>query len=585
MAFQKLSIKDAVNYIKIERMFLPEIQRKFVWKEEQIENLFDSLLLGYPIGALLFWKTNKKVLNDDADSLNLYEFIKDYHERDNHDNKKAATPIITDYESYYIVLDGQQRLSSLYIALQGSLARKLPRCWWNNDDSFPRKELYLNLTTKLSDKVQDDDESKRFKFLKEKEAEKEPNKWFKVKDVLKFEDEYSIFNYASKNYEDELAGKNIYALYKVLTSKDNSPLSFYEIEEADYDDVLNIFVRVNSSGTPLSKTDLLFSTIVSTWKGGRDEIESLINTMNGYGDKFDFNIDFIMRACLTLTDSPINLKINSFKKANVIKVSDNWDRIKQALLDTISFLTKSGFNHESITSYNALMPIIYYLYKGGQLTKENILNFKKYFIVAQVKSLFSVASNTAISETRKAVLSIKNCRKTPFSLDLFKDVKLTGDLNFKVTKETIDRCFEFDKGSYTFMILSLLYPEVELDAVSFHQDHVHPFAGFENKRIRKLGLDKETVDRWQILRNRLPNLQLLQGQVNESKNDMTLQEWINQGHHVKYMPTFCSMNLAKFDEFYKARMRLMKIELVNVLGCSDEVKADIEASINNEINE
>ncbi len=44
-------------------------------------------------------------------------------------------------------------------------------------------------------------------------------------------------------------------------------------------------------------------------------------------------------------------------------------------------------------------------------------------------------------------------------------------------------------------------------------------------------------------------------------------------HHVKYIPSFCSMNLAKFDEFYKARMRLMKIELVNVLGCSDEVKA------------
>ena len=116
MSYQKLSIKDAVNYIECGRMFLPEIQRKFVWKEEQIENLFDSLILGYPIGALLFWKTTKKVLNDDDDALNLYEFIRNYHERDNHDNIKTSLPITTDYESYYIVLDGQQRLSSLYIA-------------------------------------------------------------------------------------------------------------------------------------------------------------------------------------------------------------------------------------------------------------------------------------------------------------------------------------------------------------------------------------------------------------------------------------------------------------------------------------
>lgn len=570
MSYQKLSIKDAVNYIESGRMFLPEIQRKFVWKEEQIENLFDSLLLGYPIGALLFWKTNKKVLNDDDDALNLYEFIKNYHERDNHDNIKTSLPITTDYESYYIVLDGQQRLSSLYIAIKGSLARKLPRCWWENDSSFPKKELYLNLLTELTNKIQDDDESKRFKFLTDDEAKAEPNKWFKVKDIFKFEDEFDIVTYARDKYENDKAGKNICALFKVLTNKETSPLSFYEIEEADYDDVLNIFVRVNSSGTPLSKTDLLFSTIVSSWKGGRDEIESLINSMNGRGDKFAFNTDFIMRACLNLTDAPINLKINSFKKSNVQAVSDNWDKIKQALLDTVSFLVKTGFSDESITSYNALMPITYYLYHGGELNKANIDNFKKYFIIAQVKNLFGVASNTAITETRKAIAKIENCKKTPFTLDLFADVKLTGDLNFKVTQDTIDRCFTYDKGSYTFMILSLLYPEVQLDAAIFHQDHVHPFVGFENKRIKKIISDKDTIERWQLIRNRVPNLQLLQGPVNESKNDMTLVQWLSEGNIVKYMPDGVSPELTSFDEFYSKREALMKEELKKVLGFVEE---------------
>lgn len=571
MSYQKLSIKEAINYIDAGRMFLPEIQRKFVWKETQIVNLFDSLILGYPIGALLFWRTSKKNINSSEDSLNLYRFIKEYHERDNHDNQKESLPITTDYESYYIVLDGQQRLSSLYIAIKGSVAYKLPRCWWNVDSSFPKKELYMNVNSSLTTKVQDDDDTKRFKFLTQKEYDEEPSKWFKVKDIFRHDNEYDLFEFVANNYPDnkQLAGKNIMALYKVLTAKDTSPLSFYEIEEADYDDVLNIFVRVNSSGTPLSKTDLLFSTLVSSWTGGREEIETLVNTMNGKGDKFSFDTDFIMRASLTLTDSPINLKIESFKKANVLKIADNWEIIKQALLEMVEFLTKSGFSDESITSYNALIPIAYYLYRGGQLSKENIAAFKYYFIVAQLKSVFSVASNTVITETRRCVQKINNFKKEPFSISLFNDVKLTGGMNFEVTEGLIDRCFDYDKGSYTFMILSLLYPEVKLDAAVFHQDHVHPYAGFDNKRMKKAGFDKDTAEKWQMVRNKLANLQLLQGPENESKNDSTLVEWIAAGNSVKYMPESVSYELKDFEKFYDGRKALMKNELCKIFNVTN----------------
>lgn len=571
MSYQKLSIKEAINYIDAGRMFLPEIQRKFVWKEAQIENLFDSLILGYPIGALLFWRTSKKNINSAEDSLNLYRFIKDYHERDNHDNKKESLPILTDYESYYIVLDGQQRLSSLYIAIKGSVAYKLPRCWWNVDSSFPKKELYMNVNSSLTTKVQDDDDTKRFKFLTQKEFDEEPSRWFKVKDIFRYENEYDLFEFVSNNYPDnkQLAGKNIMALYKVLTAKDTSPLSFYEIEEADYDDVLNIFVRVNSSGTPLSKTDLLFSTLVSSWTGGREEIETLVNTMNGKGDKFSFDTDFIMRASLTLTDSPINLKIESFKKANVLKIADNWEKIRNALLEMVEFLTKSGFSDESITSYNALIPIAYYLYRGGQLSKENIAAFKYYFIIAQLKSVFSVASNTVIAETRRCVQKINNFKKEPFSISLFNDVKLTGGMNFEITEDLINKCFDYDKGSYTFMILSLLYPEVKLDAAVFHQDHVHPYAGFDNKRMKKSGFDKETIEKWQMVRNKLANLQLLQGSENESKNDSTLADWVASGNDVKYMPEGVSYELKDFDNFYNGRKALMKKELYKIFNIKD----------------
>ena len=60
MKYESISIKKAMSMIAQGQMYLPEIQRNFVWHEEQIENLIDSIIMGYPIGTLLFWKTTKK---------------------------------------------------------------------------------------------------------------------------------------------------------------------------------------------------------------------------------------------------------------------------------------------------------------------------------------------------------------------------------------------------------------------------------------------------------------------------------------------------------------------------------------------
>jgi uncharacterized protein with ParB-like and HNH nuclease domain len=64
MGYQVMSIKDAINKISMKQMYLPEIQRNFVWKEKQIEDLFDSIIMGYPIGTFLLWKTTTKNIND-----------------------------------------------------------------------------------------------------------------------------------------------------------------------------------------------------------------------------------------------------------------------------------------------------------------------------------------------------------------------------------------------------------------------------------------------------------------------------------------------------------------------------------------
>ncbi len=125
--FLDKSIKDVVDELNV-RYFLPDIQREYVWlknaDEKKIEQLFDSILRGYPIGSFLFWKLQRKDIaksdEQDSDKLNfqLYQFITNYDERKPHNEKIHVEKINVDDLS--IVLDGQQRLTSLYIGLKGN---------------------------------------------------------------------------------------------------------------------------------------------------------------------------------------------------------------------------------------------------------------------------------------------------------------------------------------------------------------------------------------------------------------------------------------------------------------------------------
>ena len=109
---EPVTIKEAVEKIHKKKFLLPAIQREFVWSTDQIERLFDSLMRDYPISSFLFWEVEKKAV----ENYQFYEFVKDFHERDNRHNPKAEVDTESDLVA---VLDGQQRLTSLYQAFFG----------------------------------------------------------------------------------------------------------------------------------------------------------------------------------------------------------------------------------------------------------------------------------------------------------------------------------------------------------------------------------------------------------------------------------------------------------------------------------
>jgi hypothetical protein len=179
MSFQTpRSIEEMLTAIHRHEYLMPAIQREFVWSTDQIIRLFDSLMRGYPVGSFLLWQVEPAT----AQSYTFYEFLTHFHERDSPYAGKATVPTGA---GTIAVLDGQQRLTSLNIAIYGSFAEKRKYAWWNRPDAFPVKRLYLNLT---ADPL-DEELGLRYdlRFLSDVEAgvpADQEDAWFRVGDVL-----------------------------------------------------------------------------------------------------------------------------------------------------------------------------------------------------------------------------------------------------------------------------------------------------------------------------------------------------------------------------------------------------------------
>lgn len=571
MAYEKKTIRAVIEEINSRKIYLPAIQRKYVWDDDQITRLMDSIMLGYPIGTFLFWKVRKSIINKKEYSM--YEFIKDFHERDVYKNPSAPQPfpIGSDEETIWAVLDGQQRLTSLYIALQGSMSRKLPNKRWKNDDAFPVKELYFNLHSQRTD---EEDISYEFKFLTQEEAKKQKDDmiWYLVKDILKYSQDELVTDLIIPNgwASDKVAMKNISLLHTRLVG--DEIINYFEVQTDSIDSVLDIFVRVNSGGTVLSKSDLLFSTIVSHWDKARDEIDKLLAEINKIGEGYKFSNDFIMRTCLYVLDMSVTLKVETFKKESVLKIKNNWENIRKAIKDTVDLLNEFGFNSENIISYVAVSPMVYYRFKGGNFDAESKSELRKYIVISQVRQIFGAATNSALTSIREA---LKAAPADSFRMSNLLNVRFTGERTLRYTSDEIDAMFDtYEIGAYTFMLLSLLYPNLKYSQKGFHQDHMHPYAGFEENKIASLKLPDGSViddirkDEWRRRRNTLANLQLLEGRENESKNATPLVDWIKviaNSENAKYMPSDSSYELSHFEEFMEKRQKLMSDALKAIL--------------------
>ena len=343
---------------------LPAIQREFVWSTDQIERLFDSLMRDYPINSFLFWEVDKANISN----YQFYEFIREYHERDSRHNPKAD---LNGETGITAILDGQQRLTSLYIGLKGTCAYRLPRKRWDNDSAFPKRKLCLNLLLP----AENGDLEFDFRFLTKNEYDHRDDDhfWFVIGDILDLKEAVDVNDYLLEreisNFGKDkarFANKALFKLYEIIHK--NKSINFFLEKDESLDKVLNIFIRVNSGGTQLSYSDLLLSIATAQWKekDAREEITSFVDEINAIGDGFNINKDFVLKSCLVLSDfKDIAFKVDNFNQQNMIKIEKSWDKISEAIKSAFLLLSSLGYHRETLTSNNAIIPIAYYLNKIG----------------------------------------------------------------------------------------------------------------------------------------------------------------------------------------------------------------------------
>ncbi|AWY01110.1 hypothetical protein A8139_14835 [Marinomonas primoryensis] len=601
-----ISILEAVEKIRSNDFLLPAIQRKFVWSSHQICVLFDSLMRGYPINSFMMWEVT------DADIKNnykFYQFIQGYCQRFNEENPHLPTNASS--KDFKAVIDGQQRLTSLYIGLCSTYAYKQPRIWWpsaQDDNVLPPRKLYLDLLNPIDS---DDNESMMqysFRFLTDKQfkSSKEVHHWYCLHDLLK-EPSYTdsddvlmnvVLPYISKHElnDNTFARKTLLKLYSAI--RNQKLIHYFNEKEQKIDHVLDVFIRTNSGGTKLDFSDLLMSIAVANWNGDfRKEIDTLVKEINQSAEMgFYLGRDWILKTCLMLTNSDVKFKVKNFKAEQVAAIQNQWEEIKQCIKETFKAVRRFGINPQSLTSKNAVIPICYYLFTkqvGGEPLFHTINNLAKadeqrktisqWFYMALLKGVFGGQADTVLSGMRDVLKQNMNSPIFPLGQIIEKYKGSNKDLRFDA--EYLDNLLDIQHGEGRCRaLLHLLFPEMN-PTETFHIDHLHPQSAFDKNNLKTYEFLKgsdELMDFFSEPKhwNGIANLHLLNDSQNISKNAKPLVQWIGcSGVTVTksnlLLDENANLELEYFNLFYEQRRTALKERLQSRVFMTDVLDANV----------
>jgi hypothetical protein len=545
MKNSKDSFRKFVGYLNNDDQdggfWLPNIQRPFVWSENQIERLFDSILREYPIGSLLIWKTKSKIRRR--------RFIDNYKS----DIKLTDFYVPEDSKQKMLVLDGQQRLQSLFIALKGS---------------YNKKELCIDVLS--GDLTAPEDIRYKFKFLT---PELIIAPWFKLKDIVFSNEKYNrISDSLEKQFGDELNLKqkerlqdNVSQIIKLFNTEEN--LAFQVVDSVDNpelyteDDIVEIFIRANSGGTPLGKSDLLFSLLTSSWEEADEQMEDLLEDLNKTG--YRFNRDFVLKTCLSLFDKGAAYNVEKFRDTSTRQnIVTNWKQISEAIKDVKDFAYGKTFLRTDaiLPSYLTLIPLIYFRYHyKNRWSHAN--NLQDYLLRTLLAGAFSGSPDNLIDRCTKKIQEIND-----FSVpEMFGVIRANGR-NLEISKESIFATYYGSKEIH--LLFNMWYNFNYQPAYSQNRPQVdHIFPQSKLRQVKEINpetgrRDLLTYKWWD--RDQLANCMLLSAQENGAggKRDILPEVWFadksDEYLNLHLIPKDRSLwQLENFEQFISARRELI----------------------------
>lgn len=399
MAKAEASVEELVGRIERGQLRLPEMQRRYVWRAPRVRDLLDSLYRGYPSGAILLWETNEEVpLQDFAVS-------------------QQANP----YQNTQLLLDGQQRLTSLSAVIRGApvtvRGRKKPLELLFNLEHPD----HLAVVTEVNEEADDDEENpdeedadatedelqKRFNkmvfVVATKKLEQLPQ-WVRVTDVFKSDSDIEFLKRAGVTTLDDPRGEKYSKRLGRLRGIKKYVYRMDVLENTlSYDEVTEIFVRVNSLGAKLRSSDLALAQITAKWPGALKTFQAAQESCEK--DGFDVDLGLHLRNLVAFATNQSrfltvgNLPIETLKNA--------WKHCVPGIEYAINFLKSNAhIDSPALLSSPYLLITLGYL---GHSRKYSISSadedaLRKWALLANAKGRYTRGSSETLLDQDLATL-------------------------------------------------------------------------------------------------------------------------------------------------------------------------------------
>ncbi|WP_172978847.1 DUF262 domain-containing protein [Roseovarius sp. THAF8] len=562
------------------RYFLPAIQRPYVWSSDQVVTLIDSLMKGYPISSFMFWAVDDDLKRE----LKIYNFIENWKP------EKQNPAASSDGRDVTLVLDGQQRITSLLIALRGTFSEKAKYKRRSSADAWTEKTLYLDL---LQDPSGDYDEegmdlgvSYGLRFHAVAPRNDYRRHWFRLGDMLNYPSEEQLENLIEETvaklhhgvtaYERELISTTLGRLHRVIWT--DEVINYYTETSHSVDRVLDIFVRANDGGTKLSKSDLMMSMITSKWQDGsaRDMVFEFVDHINnGLGAENKITKDFVLKACLVLCDFDVKYNASNFNTQSITEIEQKWPTIKDAIERTFRFLKGLGISSQNLTSLNAVLPIAWYLFQTPGMTlrgssefeRQNARAVQRWLINSLLMGVFAGASDRTIAVARTTLKEVSQVSRNFPEEQLYHSLAIGGRMT-RLDERGVEDLLDLKYGkAKTFLALSLLYDDLDWGGTNYHVDHIIPRARAARRVLMGMNLPENRVQEITTSVDLLGNLQLLSAQENIEKGDLPFESWITSRsdvyrdrHLIEHSPDLWTA--AMLPDFVRGRERLIRQRLL-----------------------